>query len=122
MPLLTGKRYHDNMPTKNRTISTVLTTSNQDVYVVPDRWNSEVFSIFITNTTTSPRKISLEWYDSVNGTWKYLMKDMPLVPNGIIQIEESIYLIATDKIRGLADANTSVTVTVKVLEDFATAL
>jgi hypothetical protein len=122
MPLLTGKRYHDNMPTKNRTISTVLTTSNQDIYTVPDRWNAEVFSIFITNTTTSPRTISMEWYDSVNSTWSYLMKDMPLVPNGIIQIEESIYLVATDKIRGLSNVNSSVTVTFKVLEDFATAL
>lgn len=110
------------MPTKNRTISKVLTTSNADLYVVPERWNAEVFSIFITNTTTASRKISLEWYDSVNSTWSYLMKDMPLVSNGIIQIEESIYLVATDKIRGLADANTSVTVTFKVLEDFATAL
>lgn len=110
------------MPTKNRTISKVLTTSNADLYVVPERWNAEVFSIFITNTTNTPRKISMEWYDSINGTWAYLMKDMPLVPNGIIQIEESMYLIATDKIRGLADANTSVTVTFKVLEDFATAL
>ena len=110
------------MATKNRTISKVLTTSNTDLYVVPDRWNCEVFSMFITNTTNTPRKISMEWYDSVNGTWEYLMKDMPLVPNGIIQIEESIYLVATDKIRGLADANTSVTVTFKVLEDFATSL
>jgi hypothetical protein len=122
MPLWTGKRFHDNMQTKNRTISTVLTTSNQDIYVVPDRWNGEVFSIFITNTTSSPRTISMEWYDSVNGTWNYLMKDMPLVSNGIIQIEESIYLVATDKIRALASVNSSVTVTIKVLEDFATAL
>lgn len=110
------------MQTKNRTISKVLTTSNADLYVVPDRWNGEVFSIFITNTTSSPKTISMEWYDSVNGVWSYLMKDMPLVPNGIIQIEESMYLVATDKIRGLANANTSVTVTFKVLEDFATAL
>jgi hypothetical protein len=110
------------MPTKNRTISTVLTTSNQDIYVAPDRWNAEVFSIFITNTTTSPRTISLEWYDSVNSRWSYLMRDMPLVPNGIIQIEESIYLVATDKIRGLASVDSSVTVTLKLLEDFATAL
>lgn len=110
------------MATKNRTISKALTTSNTDLYVVPDRWNGEVFSILITNTTNSPRKISMEWYDSVNGVWSYLMKDMPLVPNGIIQIEESMYLVATDKIRGLADVNSSVTVTLKVLEDFATAL
>jgi hypothetical protein len=110
------------MATKNRAISTVLTTSNQDVYVVPARWNGEVFSIFITNTTSAPKTISMEWYDSVNSTWSYLMKDMPLVPNGIIQIEESLYLVATDKIRALANADASVTVTLKVLEDFATAL
>ena len=110
------------MATKNRTLSTVLTTSNQDLYVAPDRWNAEVFSIFITNTANAPRKITMEWYDSVTSTWYYLMKDMPLVPNGIIQIEESMYLVPTDKIRALADVNTSVTVTIKVLEDFAQAL
>lgn len=110
------------MDTKNRTLSTVLTTSNQDVYVAPDRWNAEVFSIFITNTTNAPRKITMERYDSTTSTWTYLMKDMPLVPNGIIQIEESIYLVPTDKIRALADVNASVTVTIKVLEDFALAL
>lgn len=110
------------MATKNRTLSTVLTTSNQDVYVAPNRWNAEVFSIFITNTTNAPRKISMEWYDSITNVWSYIMKDLPLVPNGIIQIEESMYLIPTDKIRALADANSSVTVTIKVLEDFAQAL
>ena len=50
------------------------------------------------------------------------MKDMPLLPNGIIQIEESIYLVATEKIRGLASVDSSVTVTLKLLEDFATTL
>lgn len=108
--------------TKNRTIGKVLTTSNSDVYVVPPRWNSTVFSVIIANTSAASKTITLEWYDSLNATWYYLMKDLLLGPNSIMQIEEPLYLLANDQIRGLASANSSVTVTTKVLEDFATAL
>ena len=109
-------------PTKNRTIGKVLETTNSDIYTVPARWNGTVHSLIITNTTSASKTVSLEWYDSVNSTWYYLMKDTVLGANSIMQIEEPLYLIATDQIRGLASANSSVTVTVKVLEDFATAL
>lgn len=108
--------------TKNRTLGKVLTTSNSDVYTVPARWNGTVHSLIITNTSASAKTVSLEWYDSVNTTWYYLMKDTLLGANSIMQIEEPLYLIATEGIRGLASANSSITVTVKVLEDFATAL
>lgn len=110
------------MPTKNRTISTVLSTSNQDVYVVPTRWNADIYSLLVTNTTSSSKTVSLEYYDSITSTWYYLMQNTPILANGIVQIEEPLYLIATDKIRGLASADTSITITLRLLEDFATAL
>ena len=110
------------MPTKNRTLGKVLATSNSNIYTVPARWNAAVTSIIVANTTSSSTQVSIEWYDSVNTTWYYIMKDTVLVPNSVLQIEEPLYLIATDQIRGLASVDSSVTVTFKVLEDFATAL
>ena len=110
------------METKNRTLSKVLSTSNQDVYVAPARWNADVYSLIITNTSNATKLITLEWYDSLSAAWYYLMKDTPLIANGIVQIEEPLYLAATDKIRGLANANSTVVVTLRLREDFATAL
>lgn len=108
--------------TKNRTIGKVLTTANSDVYTVPARWNSSVYSLIVANTSAAAKTVSLEWYDSTNATWYYLMKDVLLGANSILQIEEPLYLVATDQIRGLASADTSVTVTLNIREDFATAL
>lgn len=109
-------------PTKNRTLGKVLGTSNETIYEVPARWNGTVHSLIITNTSAASKTVSIEWYDSVNTTWYYLLKDTLLGANSIMQIEEPLYLIATDQIRGLASAAASVTVTVKLFEDFATAL
>jgi hypothetical protein len=110
------------MPTKNRTLGKVLATSNSNIYTVPARWNAAVTSIIVANTTSSSTQVSIEWYDSFNTTWYYIMKDTVLVPNSVLQIEEPLYLIATDQIRGLASVDSSVTVTIKLFEDFATAL
>jgi len=110
------------MSTKNRTLGKVLSTSNSIIYTVPPRWNGTVHSLIISNTSNASKTVSIEWYDSVNTTWYYLMKDTLMGPNSIMQIEEPLYLVATDQMRGLASADSSVTVTVKVFEDFATAL
>lgn len=107
--------------TKNRTLGKVLTTSNQTIYTAPDRWNGAVHSLIVTNTSSSSKTVSLEWYDSAAASWFYLLKDTLLGPNSILQIEEPLYLVPTEGIRGLASANSSVTVTVKVYEDFALA-
>lgn len=110
------------MSTKNRTLSKVLSTSNGTVYTAPARWEAEVHSLIVTNTSSTSKTVSLEWYDSITATWYYLLKDTPLGANSIMQIEQPLYLNPTEGIRGLASANTSVTVTVKVYEAFAQAL
>lgn len=107
---------------KNRTIGKVLSTFNQDIYTVPPRWNSNIYSLIVTNNTTSTKLVSLEWYDSVAATWYYLMNETPIIGNGVIQIEEPLYLIATDVIRGLASVADSITITINMREDFSTAL
>ena len=38
---------------KNRSLAKLLTTSNQDVYVVPGHFVSKVYSILVSNKTNS---------------------------------------------------------------------
>jgi hypothetical protein len=106
------------MITRKRTIGLQLTTANQDIYTVPAQHEAEIKSIIISNDTSSTITFSLDWYNSSNTTYYTIAEATQLLPNGIIQIEDSLYLFKGDVIRGLASANTSVTVTIKVNEDY----
>jgi hypothetical protein len=106
------------MITRKRTIGLQLTTSNQDIYTVPAQHEAEIKSIIISNDTSNTVTFSLDWYKSSNTTYYTIAEATQLLPNGIIQIEDSLYLFKGDVIRGLASANTSVTVTIKVNEDY----
>ena len=57
------------MTTKNRTVALELTTANQDIYTVPNNYETQIKSILISNATTSQVKFSLDWYDSANTTY-----------------------------------------------------
>lgn len=106
------------MITRKRTIGLQLTTANQNIYTVPAQHEAEIKSIIISNDTSSTVTFSLDWYNSSNTTYYTIAEATQLLPNGIIQIEDSLYLFKGDVIRGLASANTSVTVTIKVNEDY----
>jgi hypothetical protein len=107
------------MPTKSRTVSKQLTTSNSDIYVVPSRYNTEITSIIISNNTSSAVTFSLDWYDTATATYYNIAKTTPLLANGIIQITDGFYLQPGDAFRGLASANNAVTITVRTEEDYS---
>jgi hypothetical protein len=52
------------MEFKNRTVALELTTGNSDIYTVPPLYEAEVYSIFISNASSSNVTFSLDWYDS----------------------------------------------------------
>ena len=52
------------MEAKNRTVALELTTGNSDIYTVPSNYEAEVYSIFISNASSSNVTFSLDWYDS----------------------------------------------------------
>ena len=106
------------MTTKNRTLGATLTTSNQDVYTVPFSFNTEVDSIFITNTTISAVTFSLDWYDSKNSAYHTIAEAVRLEPNSLLQITKAFYLLQGDKIRGLCSVNSAVEVSVRVTEQY----
>jgi hypothetical protein len=104
--------------TKKRTVGLDLTTSNQDIYNVPANHEANIKSIFISNLTTSKVKFSLDWYDSANTTYHTIAEATALEPNGLIQITEGFWLLKSDKIRGLASANSSVHININVEEEY----
>jgi hypothetical protein len=106
------------MTTKNRTLGAVLTTSNQDIYTVPNAFKADVDSIFITNTTTSAVTFSLDWYDSKGSAYHTIAETVRLEPNSLLQITKAFYLSPGDKLRGLCSVNSAVEVSVKVSEQY----
>jgi hypothetical protein len=106
------------MITKNRTLGATLTTSNQDIYTVPNAFKADVDSIFITNTTTSAVTFSLDWYDSKGSAYHTIAETVRLEPNSLLQITKAFYLSPGDKLRGLCSVNSAVEVSVKVSEQY----
>jgi len=106
------------MTTKNRTVGKELTTSNVDLYTVPAQWEANIKSIYINNASNSTVTFSLDWYNSQDTTYYTLAETVELTPNSLLQITDSIYLYKADKFRGLASANSAVTVVFNVEETF----
>ena len=104
--------------TKNRTVGVELTTSNQDLYTVPANFETNIKSIYVNNASSSSVAFSLDWYDSQSATYYTLAETVTLVPNSLLQITEAMWLYKADKFRGLASANSAVTVVFNVEETF----
>ena len=102
-----------------KTLSKELTIANQDIYTVPAAFSGDVSSIIISNASSSAVTFSLDWYESSSTTYHTIAESVNMSPNSIIQITEyPLMLEKNDKIRGLASANSSVTVTVSTEETF----
>lgn len=106
------------LTTKKRTVGLDLSTSNQDIYTVPPSHESNIKSIIISNLTNVKVSFSLDWYDSANTTYHTITEATTLEPNGIIQITDGLWLLKSDKIRGLASANSSVHISINVEEEY----
>jgi len=107
------------METKNRTVGLELTTSNADLYTVPANYEAEVDSIFISNASSSNVTFSLDWYDSQNTTYYTIAETVELLANSMMQInDDPFWLFKNDKLRGLASANSAVTIIVKLKESY----
>ena len=108
---------------KKRTVALELTTANQDIYTVPERLSSEVNSVYVNNASSSLVTFSLDWYDAASTTFYTLAELVELPANSLLQITDyPLYLIGSDKIRGLASANSAVNITVSLEEFFQTSL
>lgn len=106
------------MTTKNRTVGVELTTSNADLYTVPANYEANIKSIYVNNASSSIVTFSLDWYDSQNTTYYTLAETVELPANSLLQITESLWLYKADKFRGLASANSAVTVVFNIEETY----
>ncbi len=107
------------MPTKDRSVGKQLTTTNSTVYTVPLLYICTIDSIIISNTSSSSKTFSLDWYDFKDNTYYALASGVLISGNSIVQITDPLYLTAKDTIRGLASADSSITITIRVKEDFS---
>jgi len=108
---------------KKRTLALELTTSNQDIYTVPARFNADVNSIYINNASSSSVTFSLDWYEAASTTFYTLAETVELPANSLLQITDyPLFLVRGDKIRGLASANSAVNISISLEEYYETAL
>lgn len=107
-----------NQQSKNRTIGFELSTSAEDIYVVPSNYETEVTSIIISNAIGTNKTFSLSWYNDEAGVMSILAQDCEIGKNSIVQITDPLWLRKGDKITGLASDNSAVTVSIVVKEYF----
>lgn len=106
------------MNSKSRTISLLLTGSNQTIYTCPANHGAEIASIVISNAAGATRTFSLDWHDSSATATHTLAEAVDLEANSLIQITDGFWLEQNDYLQGLASATDSVTITIKVNEYF----
>jgi hypothetical protein len=106
------------MTVKKRTISLLLTGSNQTIYTCPLHYEAEILSIIISNAAGASRTFSLDWHDSSETETHTLAEAVDLEANSLIQITDGLSLEQGDYIQGLASTTASVTVTIRVSEQF----
>ncbi|UOF80736.1 hypothetical protein [Caudoviricetes sp.] len=105
--------------TKNRTVAKTLTTSNSDIYVVPPRYSAYIDSLVIANVASTSVTFSLDWYDSATTAYHPIGGQVTMQPHSILQITDGFTLQHNDKFRGLASVATSITISVRVREDYS---
>lgn len=106
------------MNSKKRTISLLLTGSNQTIYTCPVNYEAEITSIIISNAAGAARTFSLDWHDSSATATHTIAETVDLEANSLLQITEGFWLEQGDYLQGLASATSSITVTVRVDETY----
>ena len=109
------------MATKNRTLGKELLLTNSVVYTTPPRFNANVDSIVVSNSSGGIVRFSLDWYDSKTTTYYTIAEQVVLYPNSVLQITDGFILQPNDTLRGLATVANVITVMVKVKEEYLTA-
>ena len=108
------------MSNKKRTVAQTLTTSSQDVYVVPPTFRADINSIFVSNGSDSTINVTLQWYRASDAVSFYIMDAVRMKPRSILQITAPLYLDKNEKIVGYANVGgNAITVSIRTEEFFA---
>jgi Flp pilus assembly CpaE family ATPase len=107
------------MSNKKRTVAQTLTTSSQNIYVVPAAFKADVSSIFVSNGSDSTVNVTMQWYRASDMVSFDIMDAVRMEPRSILQITAPLYLESNDKIVGFASVGSSaITVSVRTEENF----
>jgi hypothetical protein len=108
------------MSNKKRTVAQTLTTSSQDIYVVPAAFKADVSSIFVSNGSDSTVNVTMQWYRASDTMSFDIMDAVQMKPRSILQITAPLYLDKNDKILGFANVGgNAITVSIRTEEFFA---
>lgn len=97
----------------------VLTTSDQDIYIVPAATEGSAHGITFGNATGSARTITLKVFDASAGVTFTLVSNRAIAANDAWRFPGPINLEAGDKIIASADANSAVTALASIFVDTA---
>jgi hypothetical protein len=107
------------MSNKKRTVAQTLTTSSQNIYVVPAAFKADVSSIFVSNGSDSTVNVTIQWYRASDTVSFDIMDAVRMKPRSILQITAPLFLDKNDKITGFASVGSSaITVSVRTEELF----
>jgi hypothetical protein len=104
---------------RDRTLGKVLTTTSQDIYTIPNSFISHMDSIIIANVTSNNVTFTLQWYSATDAVTYSMFYNSVLPANSTIQISDPLILQAGDKLKGLASANSSVNISLRVQEEYS---
>lgn len=104
------------MATKERIYVSTLTTSKTDVYTAPDRFESFVKSLLISNITSTPATVSLDYYKNKDASTTPFIKDVRIEGNSIVQIDNFFHLELKDKIKAASNLASTIVLSFLVEE------
>jgi hypothetical protein len=110
------------MTTKTRVYLSTLTTSLADVYTAPDRFESSVKSILVSNITATPATFRLDYYKNSGATTTTFVKDVEMAGNSIMQIDNFFHLEVKDKLKALSNTASAIVLSILVEESSVNSL
>jgi len=101
--------------------TSLTTTSDTDVYVVPKNFSSHVYNLMISNSNSSNRDYTLKIYEKLTNSTHTLFTDHPVDGKGFENVFTNtvpLFLHAEDKIIVAADVVDTLSVLVAAEEFF----
>lgn len=107
------------MTTKTRLYQTTLPTTKTPVYTAPDRFDAALRSMLLSNITTAPVTVSLEYYKNRTATTVEFVKDVRIEGNSVVQIENFFFMEPKDILKASASVVASIVISIVVDETSA---
>jgi hypothetical protein len=95
------------------------TTSDTDIYVVPNNFSSHIEHLLVSNNDSSTRNYTLKWYHADDATTHTILSGHALAGgtlDSVFTVDKPLYLHAGDKVIVAATTANTLTVTISTEE------